>query len=177
MWLTEQLVAHSGRRFPMVGAIPGSVEMTPGLQHFGYCECVGLERAQNEKIRGHEFHHSRWTAESQLANLWMVRRRRKGQPAGKGFRKQAACLVRAPLLPCQPRGVPVLDEQGQNGRLMICCLGVGPGDLGYLTLRGRELIETAEVVAGFKTVVDLVRPLVRKESQVVTMGTRTKPKS
>jgi precorrin-6Y C5,15-methyltransferase (decarboxylating)/cobalt-precorrin-7 (C5)-methyltransferase len=53
---------------------------------------------------------------------------------------------------------------------MICCLGVGPGDLGYLTLRGRELIETAEVVAGFKTVVDLIRPLVRKESQVVTMG-------
>ncbi len=53
---------------------------------------------------------------------------------------------------------------------MICCLGVGPGDLGYLTLRGRELIETADVVAGFRTVVDLVRPLVREESQVVTMG-------
>src|SRR6476646_3765932 len=89
---------------------------------------------------------------------------------GRVSEKQAACLVRAPLLLCQPRSVPVLDEQGQNGRLMICCLGVGPGDLGYLTLRGRELIETAEVVAGFKTVVDLIRPLVRKESQVVTMG-------
>ena len=53
---------------------------------------------------------------------------------------------------------------------MICCLGVGPGDLGYLTLRGRELIETADVVAGFRTVVDLVRPLVPEETQIVTMG-------
>ncbi|MBV8415830.1 MAG: cobalt-precorrin-7 (C(5))-methyltransferase, partial [Verrucomicrobia bacterium] len=38
---------------------------------------------------------------------------------------------------------------------MICCVGAGPGDLGYLTQRGRELIETADVVAGFTTVVDL----------------------
>jgi cobalt-precorrin-7 (C5)-methyltransferase len=53
---------------------------------------------------------------------------------------------------------------------MICCLGAGPGDLGYLTLRGRELIETADVVAGFRTVVDLVRPLIRGDSQIVTMG-------
>ncbi len=87
MWLTEQMVGPSGRRFPMVGTIPGSVEMTPGLQHFGYCECVGLERAQNEKIRGHEFHHSQWTAESQLANLWMVRGKRKGAARWEGFQK------------------------------------------------------------------------------------------
>jgi cobalt-precorrin-7 (C5)-methyltransferase len=53
---------------------------------------------------------------------------------------------------------------------MICCLGVGPGDLGYLTVRGRELIETADVVAGFRTVVDLVRPLIRGECRIVTMG-------
>jgi cobalt-precorrin-7 (C5)-methyltransferase len=53
---------------------------------------------------------------------------------------------------------------------MICCLGAGPGDLGYLTQRGRELIETADVVAGFRAVVDLVRPLVGKECRIVTMG-------
>jgi len=53
---------------------------------------------------------------------------------------------------------------------MICCLGAGPGDLGYLTQRGRELIETADVVAGFRAVVDLVRPLVGKECKIVTMG-------
>jgi cobalt-precorrin-7 (C5)-methyltransferase len=53
---------------------------------------------------------------------------------------------------------------------MIWCTGVGPGDLGYLTQRGRELIETADVVAGFTAVVDLVRPLIRPECRVVTMG-------
>lgn len=52
---------------------------------------------------------------------------------------------------------------------MIWCIGSGPGDLGYLTQRGKELIETADVVAGFTSVVDLVRPLVRAEC-VVTMG-------
>jgi cobalt-precorrin-7 (C5)-methyltransferase len=52
---------------------------------------------------------------------------------------------------------------------MIWCIGSGPGDLGYLTQRGKELIETADVVAGFASVVDLVRPLVRTEC-VVTMG-------
>jgi cobyrinic acid a,c-diamide synthase len=87
MWLTEEIVSRSGQRFPMVGAIPGGVEMTPGLQHFGYCECSELERAPSEMIRGHEFHHSRWTAESQLANLWMVRRKRIGATRREGFRK------------------------------------------------------------------------------------------
>ena len=46
MWLTEEIVSRSGRRLPMVGAIPGAVEMTPGLQHFGYCECSELEGLQ-----------------------------------------------------------------------------------------------------------------------------------
>jgi len=37
---------------------------------------------------------------------------------------------------------------------MICCVGVGPGDLGFLTRRGQELIEGADVVAGFTAVAD-----------------------
>jgi cobalt-precorrin-7 (C5)-methyltransferase len=53
---------------------------------------------------------------------------------------------------------------------MICCLGAGPGDLGYLTQRGRELIGTADVVAGFRAVVDLIRPLVPGECKVIIMG-------
>ncbi|MGB9276952.1 MAG: SAM-dependent methyltransferase, partial [Terrimicrobiaceae bacterium] len=53
---------------------------------------------------------------------------------------------------------------------MIWCIGAGPGDLGYLTQRGGELIESADVVAGFIAVVDMVRPLIRRESRIVTMG-------
>lgn len=53
---------------------------------------------------------------------------------------------------------------------MITCIGAGPGDLGYLTLRGRALIEEADVVAGFTAVVDLVRSLISPNAVVVTMG-------
>jgi len=53
---------------------------------------------------------------------------------------------------------------------MITCIGAGPGDLGFLTLRGKELIEGADLVAGFNAVVDLVRPLIPTTASVVTMG-------
>ncbi len=53
---------------------------------------------------------------------------------------------------------------------MICCVGVGPGDLGYLTRRGAEAIENADVVAGFDAVVNIVRPLIRPDAEIVTMG-------
>ena len=53
---------------------------------------------------------------------------------------------------------------------MITCVGAGPGDLSFLTQRGCELIESAEVVAGFTSVVDLVRPLIHPQAEVITMG-------
>ena len=86
MYLAEELVTKSGERFPMVGVIPGAVEMTTGLQHFGYCECSDLAGAQGEMFHGHEFHYSRWNDESRLANLWTVRRRRTGSTRKEGFR-------------------------------------------------------------------------------------------
>jgi cobyrinic acid a,c-diamide synthase len=86
MYLAEELVTKSGERFPMVGVIPGAVEMTAGLQHFGYCECSDLLGAQGERFRGHEFHYSRWSAESRLANLWTARRKRIGTTRREGFR-------------------------------------------------------------------------------------------
>lgn len=53
---------------------------------------------------------------------------------------------------------------------MIWCIGAGPGDLGYLTQRGKELVQTADVLAGFDAVVDLVRPLARPDCRIITMG-------
>lgn len=53
---------------------------------------------------------------------------------------------------------------------MIWCIGVGPGDLGFLTRRGQLLIEQADVVAGFTAVVDLIRSLVNPNARVITMG-------
>ena len=53
---------------------------------------------------------------------------------------------------------------------MICCVGVGPGDLGFLTRKGQELIQGADIVAGFTAVADLVRSLVKPDARVITMS-------
>lgn len=53
---------------------------------------------------------------------------------------------------------------------MIICIGAGPGDLGYLTRRGAELVEQAEVVAGFDAVIGVVRPLISANAEIITMG-------
>ncbi|RYF35866.1 MAG: cobalt-precorrin-7 (C(5))-methyltransferase, partial [Comamonadaceae bacterium] len=55
---------------------------------------------------------------------------------------------------------------------MIICIGAGPGDLGYLTQRGAQIIREADVVAGFDTVVDVVRSLIPASAGVVTMNYR-----
>jgi cobalt-precorrin-7 (C5)-methyltransferase len=55
---------------------------------------------------------------------------------------------------------------------MITCVGAGPGSLDYLTQRGADLVRTAEVVAGFDAVVNVVRPLIQPEARVITMGYR-----
>ena len=54
---------------------------------------------------------------------------------------------------------------------MIHCIGVGPGDYEYLTLKSKRIIDEADVVAGFDAVVDVVRPLLRGQ-RVVTMSYR-----
>jgi len=85
MLLAEELIALDGTRYPMAGAVPGAVEMTVRLHHFGYCVCSGLADADSAEFRGHEFHYSRWQAESQTANLWTVRRKRLGSERHEGF--------------------------------------------------------------------------------------------
>lgn len=55
---------------------------------------------------------------------------------------------------------------------MIICVGAGPGHLDYLTQRGAELVRSADVVAGFDAVVNVVRPLIPAHARVVTMGYR-----
>ena len=55
---------------------------------------------------------------------------------------------------------------------MIVCIGAGPGDVGYLTQRGAELIRNADVVAGFNAVVNVVQSLIPPAAEVVLMGYR-----
>jgi cobalt-precorrin-7 (C5)-methyltransferase len=55
---------------------------------------------------------------------------------------------------------------------MIICIGAGPGDLGYLTQRGAQLIREAEVVAGFDAVVKVVQGIIPASAEVVLMNYR-----
>ncbi len=50
-------------------------------------------------------------------------------------------------------------------------MGLGPGDPGYLTIRAKEAIEEAEIIIGYKTYMNLVKPLL-KEQQVEESGMR-----
>lgn len=55
---------------------------------------------------------------------------------------------------------------------MIICIGAGPGDLGYLTRRGAELLASADVVAGFDAVIKVVDSLIPAAAQTIKMNYR-----
>jgi precorrin-6y C5,15-methyltransferase (decarboxylating) CbiE subunit len=55
---------------------------------------------------------------------------------------------------------------------MIHCIGAGPGDSQFLTLHGRDLIASADVVAGFDAVLEVARPHIRSGSLEIPMNYR-----
>jgi cobyrinic acid a,c-diamide synthase len=83
MLLAETLSDANGNCFPMVGVLPGAVDMSESLQHFGYCSTLD---ACGQIQRGHEFHHSVWRSEPERANAWKVTRKRTGRERVEGFR-------------------------------------------------------------------------------------------
>jgi len=86
MYLAQELITRNGKSFPMAGVIPGAVEMTSKLHHFGYCLAARNDDAESAVFHGHEFHHSIWRAEKERANLWNVRRKRAGSERREGCR-------------------------------------------------------------------------------------------
>jgi cobyrinic acid a,c-diamide synthase len=82
MVLAEALKLNSGQCFSMAGVVPGMVEMTKQLQHFGYCKV----NSHFGEIRGHEFHYSYWTEETKQANLWEVICHSTGTFRKEGYR-------------------------------------------------------------------------------------------
>jgi cobyrinic acid a,c-diamide synthase len=85
MLLAEELITLDRKVYPMAGVIPGAVQMTESLKHFGYCICSESNRNSDSIFRGHEFHHSFWLGEPEQANLWNVRRKRTGASRREGF--------------------------------------------------------------------------------------------
>ena len=83
MILAESIKLQSGQNLTMAGVVPGMVEMTKRLQHFGYCK---IDLPGKGEARGHEFHYSKWSSEMSRANLWEVTRHSTGISRTEGFR-------------------------------------------------------------------------------------------
>ena len=87
MLLAEELITLDQKVYPMAGVIPGAVQMTESLKHFGYCVCSESKTSPSVGFHGHEFHHSLWSGEPEHANLWNVRRKR-----GDTFRREGLSM-------------------------------------------------------------------------------------
>jgi cobalt-precorrin-7 (C5)-methyltransferase len=69
-----------------------------------------------------------------------------------------------------PAGIAAAAPEDPNPADPIHAVGIGPGDLDYLTPRGRRAIERADVVVGFETVVGFVADVT--DADLLTCGYR-----
>jgi len=77
MYLVEAIQDQAGDRHPMVGLLPGTCCLTDRLQNFGYKEVVSVRESllgpAALRIRGHEFHYSRWEGRPVERSLYRAR--------------------------------------------------------------------------------------------------------
>jgi len=62
IYIGRELAMLDGRKWPMAGVLPTSIQMTDRLVHFGYADLHFLEDGLAEKdtwVRGHSFHYSK----------------------------------------------------------------------------------------------------------------------
>lgn len=57
----------------------------------------------------------------------------------------------------------------KNGKVWV--VGLGPGDINYITPEARYAIDAADIIIGYKTYVDLIKPLVEGK-EVISNGMR-----
>ncbi|MCP4746205.1 MAG: precorrin-3B C(17)-methyltransferase [Desulfobacteraceae bacterium] len=63
------------------------------------------------------------------------------------------------------------DAQCNRGhcKAKICVVGIGPGHIGHMSVNARLALESADVIAGYATYIDLIRPLIEGK-QVISTG-------
>ncbi|WP_299755277.1 precorrin-3B C(17)-methyltransferase [uncultured Chloroflexus sp.] len=77
-------------------------------------------------------------------------------------RSFARCTVAVAL---QTSAVYPCDSPSPTGQLML--VSIGPGDLVHLTEAARQALIQAEVVTGYGRYIDLIRPLLRPDQEVI----------
>jgi cobyrinic acid a,c-diamide synthase len=90
MYLTEALIDHSGRRFPMAGVYPAKTRMLPRLKAMGYRDVEITDDsffAFGMRAKGHEFHYSELDgnldSKHGIKKVYQVSA--KGKKAAEGF--------------------------------------------------------------------------------------------
>lgn len=69
MFLSREMITREGKRWPMAGLLPVSVQMTEHLVHFGYADVRFVKRGiapENSRLRGHSFHCSEIVSEGEV---------------------------------------------------------------------------------------------------------------
>jgi cobyrinic acid a,c-diamide synthase len=88
MYLVEAIQDTAGRRYGMVGLLPGICRVTDRLQSFGYKEVVSLRDSllgeTGLRTRGHEFHYSVWEGRPADCSLYQTRSSR-GDESAEGY--------------------------------------------------------------------------------------------
>lgn len=83
MYMSESIAAKDGNTYKMVGIFPGKSEMTAKLQRFGYVELEitgGSVLSEKDcKVRAHEFHYSKTSANGNTDTCYNVMKQRKSK--------------------------------------------------------------------------------------------------
>jgi cobyrinic acid a,c-diamide synthase len=92
MYLSEEIVSHDWKSFPMAAVLPIRVQMTDRLVDFGYAEvCLTADcfwGAAGTRARGHSFHYSTLTHSGPLEHAYRVRYAFGSREASEGFRRK-----------------------------------------------------------------------------------------
>ncbi|MCS7095784.1 MAG: precorrin-3B C(17)-methyltransferase [Candidatus Bathyarchaeota archaeon] len=57
-------------------------------------------------------------------------------------------------------------SSGGGGRIAV--VGIGPGSVEHITVKAKDEIERADVIVGYTTYIDLIRPLIKPTAEVIT---------
>lgn len=85
MYLSEGIVTGEGKKFDMVGIIPGISKMTKSLQRFGYIDIEITEdnviAQKHDRIKGHEFHYSTTEVSGDSTLCYKISKNRRNSEA------------------------------------------------------------------------------------------------
>ncbi len=118
IYLAESVTTLDGKKYQMAGVVPGEIEMTGKLVHFGYCENELLSDCflggKGEVFRGHEFHYSRWKSEG-VDPAHRVEKKRRNDIRNEGYVRNnlLASYVHCHFL-SYPKRALTLVEQARN---------------------------------------------------------------